>query len=71
MDMYFFFFFLAMVNYSVVNIHVQVFVWTFLLNSFRVCINLELLISLYKLLFYLDVLSFSIIPLKFAPESRT
>lgn len=50
-----------------VNIHVQVFVWTFLLNSFRVCINLELLISLYKLLFYLDVLSFSIIPLKFAP----
>ena len=62
-----FFYFLAMVNYSVVNIHVQVFVWTFLLNSFRVCINLELLISLYKLLFYLDVLSFSIIPLKFAP----
>lgn len=67
----FFFYFLAMVNYSAVNIHLQVFVWTFILNSFKVCINLEFLISLYKLLFYLDLLSSSIIPLKFAPESRT
>ena len=66
-----FFYFLAMVNYSAVNIHVQAFVWTFLLNSFKVCINLEFLISLYKLLFYLDLLSSSIIPLKFVPESRT